>query len=365
MTIFRLPDLGEGLPDAEIREWHVKPGDKVAADQLLVSMETAKAVVEVPSPQDGVIEKLYGKPGDVIKTGAPLMEFVGEKRKDTGTVAGKIDVGNQVVAETAIVRQAGDALGSANIRALAKKYGVDLSTVKGTAPDKSITAQDVKNAFEEKLNKEGYQKITGTRRVMAQGMSESHAQVVPVTIHDVANISDWKAGTDITFRIMRAITVACKTEPALNAWLEPHSLSRKTWNEIHLGLAMDGPEGLFVPVIKNLEKLIKTPDEVRKVIENYKEGVRARTLEPTKFIGGTITLSNFGMFAGHYANPIIVPPQVAIIGCGKIHDAPVIKGKEVVKGRVLPLSLTMDHRAVTGGEATRFLAAMLKDLELP
>lgn len=150
MNIFNLPDLGEGLPDAEIHEWFVKEGDTVKADQPLVSMETAKAVVDVPCPQSGTIAKLYGKPGDVIKTGEPLVAFVSttEKPADKGTVVGNLEESTDVVEDNFIIgsqRSSQRVKTTPAVRMLAKKLGVDLSSLKGSGDNGVITREDVQN----------------------------------------------------------------------------------------------------------------------------------------------------------------------------------------------------------------------------
>lgn len=403
MNIFHLPDLGEGLPDAEISAWHVKVGDTINVDDPLVAMETAKAVVEVPSPRAGTISKLYGKPGDIIQTGAPLVEFstiqqqLAERNainasnsspnnrtsssaniNDSGTVAGKIEVGDTILEEAATgVRYKRDNIekhsatnnlknikATPAIRALASSLGVDLASVTATGANGTITANDVQTATTIRSTTTkpppGYQPLTGVRRTMAQAMVQAQQTIVPVTIMDDAILANWSAKADITVRVIQAIVAAVQQEPALNAWFDGGSLSRKLLAEIDLGIACDTEEGLFVPVIKNVAKLSAT--ELRTAIDNVKHGVQNRTLTPTQLRGATFTLSNFGKFAGRYANPIIVPPQVAILGVGAIREEVVAINGTMQISRVLPLTLSFDHRACTGGEATRFLGAVLTKL---
>ena len=392
MSIFKLPDLGEGLPEAEIVEWHVNVGDEVKTDQPLVSMETAKAVVEVPSPQDGKIEKLHGQPGDTILTGAPLVEFnsvsansetapTSTERKDTGTVAGKIEETDTILEEEVITINRAKGVGGPKatpaVRALARKLKVDLNTVSPTGPRNTITAKDVQNAVgktasatstgssattttQTSQKPEGYEPLKGVRKAMAQAMVKSHQEVVPVTVCDDAKLINWTDKDDITIRVIQAVVAACKKEPALNAFYDGASMSRKIIDEINLGLAMDTKDGLFVPVIKDVAN--KTGSQLREELNQLKVEVQNRTVPQDKLHGATITLSNFGKFAGRYANPIVVPPQVAIIGAGAIKEEPIVIDNEIKPGRVMPLAVTFDHRAVTGGEATRFLGEMIEKL---
>lgn len=380
MKIFHLPDLGEGLPDAEIREWYVKEGDEVKVDQPMVAMETAKAVVDVPAPRSGRIIKLYGKTGDVILTGAPLIEFedgdAAPAKEKSSTVVGNLESSDTVLVESAtgIKPTAGSAGIKAipAVRALAKRLNIDLVQVKGTGLGGQITLQDVESFTSsgqrptggestKATPPAGFEALRGVRKAMAAVMAQSHSEVVPITLVDDADLSAWPEKTDITYRVIRAIVAACKAEPGLNAWYDTKSVSRKLFTEVNLGLAIDSEEGLFVPVIKNADQ--KSPEELRAIINRFKDQVKSRSIPQEDLKGATMVLSNVGIFAGRYANPIIVPPTVAILATGKIRDEVVaIDGKPAVH-RILPLSLSIDHRAITGGEAARFLAALIKDLQ--
>jgi 2-oxoisovalerate dehydrogenase E2 component (dihydrolipoyl transacylase) len=366
MTIFHLPDLGEGLPDAEIHQWYVNVGDHIEIDQPLVSMETAKAVVDVPAPQSGVIMELYGQPGDIIKTGAPLIRFEAEaKATDQGTVVGKLEEHGAVAESTFIIgthQSAARIRATPQIRLLAKKRQVDLHAVIGTGPNGLITAQDVEMASTTHPLPEGFEPLKGVRRAMLNNMVLSHQQVVPVTIYDEVDIHAWPTDADLTVKLLRAMVEASRAEPALNAWFDDKHVARKCLSEINVGLAMDNEEGLFVPVLTDVAN--QTDQVLRQTIETYKQALHTRSLTPEQFKGATITLSNFGKFAGRFANPIIVPPTVAILGVGRSYDAAVADEKKAVIHKLLPLSLTFDHRAVTGGEATRFLGALMSALKI-
>jgi 2-oxoisovalerate dehydrogenase E2 component (dihydrolipoyl transacylase) len=370
--IFNLPDLGEGLAEAEIHEWYIKEGDTVKLDQPMVSMETAKAVVDVPAPQSGKIAKLYGKAGDIIQTGAPLVEFESDAThlpKDKGTVVGNLE-------ESSTVLDSGDMIIGAPkqatstvkampvVRALAKQMNVDINRVTPTGPQGQITIEDVKKFAAQKTTSSlpgNVEALHGVRRAMAIAMTHSHQEIVPVTIVDDADITHYTKDTDITARLMTAMIAGIKAEPSLNAWYDGKTMERCLLSEINLGLAVDTEEGLFVPVIKDVAK--RSVSELRTTINNYKKSVRDRSVAPSELQGATITLSNFGMIAGRYATPIIVPPMVAILGSGKIREVVLPHEGKMEIRRVMPLSLSFDHRAVTGGEATRFLAAVIKSLE--
>lgn len=362
MKVFNLPDLGEGLPDAEIVAWHVSEGDTIKEDEALVSMETAKAVVEVPSPHTGKILKLHGQAGDVIKTGEPLVDFDVSEKADTGTVAGKIEVGDQVVQEAAI-SISGKASGIKvlpAVRALAKKLGVDLSAITPTGNNGTITADDVKN-FHDTLNSAGpIEPLRGVRRTMAMAMSQSHSEVVPVTINDDVDIQAWAKEGDYTVRILQAMIKACQQEKALNAWYDGAAMGRRLLDFIHIGVAMDTQDGLFVPVINDAQS--KNAKALRDEINTLKKQVQDRSIAKEKLQGPTIVLSNFGKFAGRYANAVVVPPTVAILAVGALRQEVVVVNGDPTVHAVLPLSLTFDHRSVTGGEATRFMGIIMEEL---
>ena len=476
---FHLPDLGEGLPDATIVEWFVKVGDTIRLDDNLVSMETAKAVVEVPSPVSGKVLKLAGDAGDVIVTGRMLAEFevdpsmpqraegqdtghhhgggdgdddhgnsVGSEdpahddkvvasdeggaisdsgtpaaksdaeRADSGTVVGAMQSSDAVHSEQA--SSAGGVKAMPAVRAMARKLKIDLSRVRATGADGVVTMADVKQAAADPsallpspaasgagdasartsassepsprplsrgergstpqrstLSQSGRpmrtrppgavasgqpEQLKGVRRNMARVMADAHSKVVPTTLSDDADIHAWTAGNDITGRLVRSIVTACKAVPALNAWFDGDNLTRTLHPHVDIGIAVDTEDGLFVPALRNADVL--DARGVREAVNRLRTQVEDRSIPASELSGYTISLSNFGMFAGRYATPVVVPPCVAIVaaGRGRHQMTPVMGGVEAHK--VIPLSVTFDHRACTGGEAARFLRAMIDDLAL-
>jgi 2-oxoisovalerate dehydrogenase E2 component (dihydrolipoyl transacylase) len=363
MKIFKLPDLGEGLQEAEIVEWHVKEGDEVRVDQPLVSVETAKAIVEIPSPHAGRIEKLFGKPGDIAHLGAPLVGFEGENT-DAGTVVGHMPAGRQVMDEAAV--SVGGAAPSIKatpaVRALAQRLELDLAMVAPSGPDGLITMQDVQRVAKLLEEVGPPEPLRGVRRAMAQNMALASREVAAATIMEDADIHAWPAGTDITIRLARALVVGCRTAPALNAWYDGRAGARRLIKKIDVGIAVDTPDGLFVPVLRDVAN--RDAADLRRGLDRMRADVIARKIPPEEMRGYTIILSNFGMIGGKYAAPIVMPPTVAILGAGRIREQVVAALGLPAVHRVLPLSLTFDHRAVTGGEAARFLNAVVADLEL-
>lgn len=388
MTTFNLPDLGEGLPDAEIREWYVQLNDYIKVDEPMVAMETVKALVDIPAPFSGRVTKLYGQVGDIIKTGEALID-IGEggqtkKTVDQATVVGNLQRGSRVIEEspmgiqnnqTAISHQRGVKATPA-IRALAKKFQINLNDCKGTGPDGQIIVADIEkmrqqksikkvssiaNSQQSQLSAADYEPLRGVRRAMSIAMKQAHQSIVPVTLVDDADIYAWPEKTDITLRLIRAVMAACQREPRLNAWFDESQLALCQHSQIDLGIAMDAPDGLFVPVLKNIAQ--ESAVNLRKTIDKFKVEVKNRSISPDALLNPTFVLSNVGIFAGRYATPIIIPPMVAILAVGRMNEKVVIEQGKVNVHKQLPLSLTVDHRVITGGEAARFLSALIIDLQ--
>jgi 2-oxoisovalerate dehydrogenase E2 component (dihydrolipoyl transacylase) len=366
MRQFILPDLGEGLEEAEIVTWHVNEGDRVVVDQPLVSVETDKAVVEVPSPRSGRIARLFGGKGDLIKVGAPLVEFAEDGQdQDTGTVVGELGHSETAAreAEAPAVTPARTIQVLPAVRALARKLDVDLNLVQATGPGGTITRADVERAAKSLAEAGPAEPLRGMRRAMAQRMAAAHAEVVRTTVTDEADIDGWQKGEDVTIRVVRAIAAACRAEPSLNAWYNAGAGERRLIKRVDIGIAVDTEGGLIVPVLRNVGE--RDARDLRAGLDRLRADAAARAIPPEELRGATITLSNFGMIGGRFANLIVVPPQVAIVGAGRIDQRVLVHNGAPAARRVLPLSLTVDHRVVTGGEAARFLVALKADLERP
>ena len=365
MRIFKLPDLGEGLQEAEIVTWHVKAGDTVALDQPLASVETAKAIVDIPSPYAGKIIRLYGNERDVAHVGQPLVAFDGGDDADTGTVVGKMEIGQKIIADApaAATPLAHGIKATPAVRALGRKLNVDLAMVTPTGADGLITTNDVQRAARILAAIGPQELLRGVRKVMAQSMTLAHAEVASATLMDDADIDAWPAGTSIMLRLLRALVAACRIEPSLNAWYDSQAVGRRLLKNVDLGIAVDTPDGLLVPVLRNVEK--RAPEDLRVALAKLIQDTRERKVPPEDLRANTITLSNFGPIAGRYASPIVLPPTVAIVGAGRVLKEVVAVDDKPVVHRMLPLSVTFDHRAVTGGEAGRFMAAMIADLQNP
>ena len=365
LQIFCLPDLGEGLQEAEIISWQVSSGDHVVADQPLVAVETDKAVVEIPAPRSGRIAKLLAEPGDRLQVGAPLIEFEHDSAVDTGTVVGEIAKSQPVISSPEPPKHSTYTIRAAPaVRALARKLGVDLNLVQATGANNSISAQDVERAANTLAQAPAAEPLRGVRRAMAERMAKAHAEVVPATVNAEADINTWiYNGHSTMLRLIRAIAVGCKTAPALNAWFDSKTMTRRLHEKIDLGIAVNTEEGLFVPVLRDAGN--RYPSDLQPALKRLKQDVQNRSVPADELRGQTITLSNFGSLAGHFANLVVVPPQVAIIGAGRVSAQVIAVGDQPEIHKILPLSISFDHRVVTGGEAAQFLAAMITDLERP
>ena len=375
MTTFKLPDLGEGLQEAEIVSVNVNDGDNVVVDQPLLSVETEKAVVEIPSPESGQIAKVLVKAGSVVPVGAALIEFVSGDKKDSGTVVGAVpdmEAPKQPSVQKAAPKETPKpkhVKASPAVRRMAKEMGVDLSIISPTGPKGTITRADLtvisggasasKAPAPSGPPPAGFEPLKGVRKAMAKQMAKTHAEVVPASLHDIANIHSWYGKGDVTARLIRAMVVGCKAEPTLNAWYQNEGL--KYNDKVDIGVAVDSKDGLFVPALRDAHKY--SEDGLREKLEEIKNGIINRTIPPSEMTGYTIMLSNFGAIWGRHGAMVLATPCVAIIGAGRVREDVVAKDGMIAVQRVLPLSLTFDHRAVTGGEAARFMKALILDLQ--
>ncbi|MGL6159603.1 dihydrolipoamide acetyltransferase family protein [Microbulbifer sp.] len=398
MKIFTLPDLGEGLQDAVIREWHVAEGETVAVNQSLVTVETAKALVDVPAPWSGTVGKLYAAKDDTIDVGQPLVGFANsedreqktedretppvgaagrpsahgrdrppseEKSSDAGTVVGRIQQSGQTLGEEAAPRAPVHRTATPAVRALARRLGVDLSQrqpqgERFTADEvRELAGRKPERAQEEKRPAKAPAKgASPARRAMALAMSRARDQVAPMTLCDQVDISTWWGEQSATLRLIRAVQKASAAEPNLNALYENDTLSPSA--TVNIGLAVDSPRGLYVPVLRDVAA--RSDEELLKQIEDYKEQARETGIAREDLQGATLLLSNFGGMAGRYATPVVLPPTVAILGAGGVFQGVVAVDDKPAVRPLLPLSISADHRAVTGGELARFLKSLMESL---
>jgi pyruvate dehydrogenase E2 component (dihydrolipoamide acetyltransferase) len=353
---------------------HGKAGDIIPTHSALVDFDIEGGAAKPAAKAEAAAAQ---KAAPDAKTTTPIEE-------DSGTVVGAVPTSNAVVAETAIIRKKQKqepvrvkALPSVRIKA--KELGVDLANVPATGKNDTVTLDDVRRAqggssapsapaarwdVPAKRTDVKYgvaEPLRGPRRAMHASMTKSRSEVAECTLFDDADIHNWMPGQDTTVRIVRAIVAGCRAEPELNAWYDGEKLERTIHERVDLAMAVDTPDGLIVPILRRVES--KNAQQLREDLNRIKEATRNRSVAPADMKDPTITLSNFGMMAGRYATPVVVPPQVAILGTGglRFDVVPVMGGIEVHKR--IPLSITFDHRCITGGTACRWLAAVIKDLE--
>lgn len=388
MKAFTLPDLGEGLAESEIVQWHINIGDTVTTDQVVVTVETAKATVDVPAPYSGKIIHRYGNEGDTINIGQCLLEIDELRTSTSSTTIDKVEQESNDNSSATVVGQISQLdkhvdidhfsydevhaihvnsitnadhplIATPSARLLAQKLGIKIEDIEGSGTNHLIVDKDIYQAYQQQTP--GTELLKGARRNMAKNMAQSHHDVASVTITEEAHLYHWHKNDDITVNLVQAINHACHTEPALNAWFDADTMTRCLHKTVNIGIAVDSAHGLYVPVLHHAEQYHN--EGIRRWIDRTAASIRGRKISRHQLQKATITLSNYGAIAGIYATPVVTPPQVAIVGAGRIMDKVMMEGERINTVKVLPLSITFDHRACTGGEAARFIKALVHSLE--
>jgi pyruvate dehydrogenase E2 component (dihydrolipoamide acetyltransferase) len=386
---FKLPDLGEGITEGEIRKWLVKEGDSIEEHQTVLEIETDKAVVEVPSPKKGKILKMNKEEGDIAKVGEVLMTIAeeGEAIEETPKAeeAPAVEERPKSVSVVGVLPEEEEGiLATPAVRALARELVVNLETIKGSGPGGSITKEDVMKASEKgkKAAEDLYGiservPLKGLRRTIAKNLLTTHQTMVFVTIMDEADVTDlWnirerekkvlqEKGIHLTFLpfFMKALQHSLVEHPYLNASLDGEKEEIIVKKYYNVGIAVDTPDGLMVPVIKDVDK--KTVRELASEIQNLSQKAKERKIKLEEMRGSSFTISNWGHFGGTFATPVINYPDAAIMGTGRIADKPWVKEGQIVIRKILPLSLTFDHRVTDGADAATFLSKVMRYLEDP
>lgn len=395
---FRFPDVGEGISEGELVRWLVAEGAAVAEHQPIAEIETDKAVVTIPSPYAGRVTRLNGKPGEMIQVGAVLAVIdegpaagpqPPKKSKDHGSVVGKLEEAPDE--EVAPVPSPSDVKATPAIRHLAKERGIELGRITGSGPGGRITEEDLNRGAGNTgaaPTKEPAPAVSaagpveevplrGIRRASAKHVAESAARVAAVTLFEDADVTRLESvrqsqkgalearGAKLTYLpfIIKAVVAGLKRHPYLNSSLDEGREVILLKKAYHIGIAIDTPEGLMVFVVRDADH--KSIVEVAVAISELGEKAEARTIERSELKGSTFTITNFGVIGGNYGTPIVNYPEAAILGVGKIGDRAVVRDGAVVIRRILPLSLTFDHRIIHGAEAARFIADIQRQLEDP
>jgi 2-oxoisovalerate dehydrogenase E2 component (dihydrolipoyl transacylase) len=409
---FLLPDLGEGLEDAEVVAWRVAEGDSVELNQTVVEVNTAKALVEIPAPWAGVVEKLHAGEGDVVRVGAPLISIrVGDSHDGSVSVAeptpGRrpILVGYGVEEDDGGSRQRirrraerteagrqGPVAASPPVRRLAKEMGIDLAEVAGTGPGGRVTREDVTAAASPAqprvrtgeplpggaipvtigMGEGDVIPVRGIRRLVAEKMTRSISEIPHVTTFLTIDAT-WL----LAFRselaaesgerqsplpiVVRALAEVCRAHPKLNATFGNSEIM--LYRECHAGIATDTDRGLMVTVVRDAGG--RGILEISREIARLTEAARTGTAKPEDLGGSTITVTNVGTFGAEFGTPIINHPEAAILALGVIEPRALVVDGRVEARPAVTLSLSFDHRVMDGAEAGRALKALGALLESP
>lgn len=393
---FKFPDVGEGITEGELIHWRVKEGDTVKEHDVIAEVETDKAIVEIPSPVAGTILKLYHREGDTVKVGETLASIgeVGKEISGKTSVVGEIPETEEVITEEVSGEEHKHVVlpTTPAVRRLAKDLHVNLGLVKGTGLGNRITEEDVRKAAEQKGETKpttvsrkydfyGYIErvpLKGVRKAIAAHMSQAAYTAPHVTHMDEADVTELvkirekeklrlqNDGIHLTYLpfIIKAVVHALKDHPFVNASLDDEHeeiILKKYYN---IGVAVDTPDGLIVPVIKEADS--KSIVDISREIEQLAEKAKERKIDLADLKGGTFTITNIGVIGGIHATPIINYPEAAILATGKIRDEVKLNGHGRLESRkTLPLSLAFDHRILDGAEAARFVNRIKEHLENP
>ena len=415
--IFNFPDIGEGLDEGTIVEWYVAKGQQISAGDSLVKMETDKVVADIPSPKSGTITAIYGKVGETIHVGNALVEIeiagisgaaAVEEAKETEAVKeeGAGVVGTLEIAGNNAYLPASEEGTSANneddkkaskkvlatpvARAIAKDMGVNIDLVKGTGPGGRVMKEDIHTHLQKNtvssyktstvVNEEErveLKPLTQLRKAIARNMIQSKHNAAHMTVFDEVEVSELVRVRDkykgkflekevklsyLPF-VLKATALALKKFKALNAQMDIENNQMIYKHYYNIGIAVDTEEGLIVPVIKDVDKL--SIFQIAQKINEISEKTRKREITMEDMKDGTFTITSFGSIGGQFAVPVINYPQAAILGIGRIMKKPIVKGDAVVPGTIMPLSLSVDHRIVDGGETARFINQIMEYLSDP
>ncbi len=385
--VFRLPDVGEGIAEAEIVEWHVAVGDLIAEDAALVDVMTDKATVELTSPVAGRVTALTGAEGEDVAVGSDLvvMEIEGEAPADEPAAPAAIEAAAEPPPVEAAPPQAkSKPLASPATRRRAKEQGVDLASITGSAPNGRIVDADLGQspppAARPPLGRrEGVEdvKVVGLRRRIAERLSESKRRIphfayveeIDVTelealrVHLNATRAEGQPSLSLPPFLIRALVQVLPDFPQINALFDDEAGVVHRHAAVHAGIAVQTKDGLIVPVIRNAEArdLWDLAAEIARLAAAVRDGKAARE----ELTGSTITVTSLGALGGIATTPIINAPEVAIIGPNRIVERPMVRDGQIIVRKMMNLSSSFDHRVVDGYDAAAFIQAVKVKLEHP
>jgi len=390
---FRLPDLGEGLTEAQLVAWRVEEGARVEVNAPLCDVETAKAVVVIPSPFAGTIRKLHARPGESVAVGEPLVTISASDGASAEATPGTLVGYGPGAPESGIRRKARTAAAPAEsgadvraapfVRQLAKEKGVDLAQVTGSGPGGRITRADVEAATASPVAAsspaaapaaDGERRISvvGIRKAIARQMVRSVSTIPQFTEFAIFDASNLMAAREQRKASGRSMTPLPYFIAAVVKAVQAYPLMNSSWDEgrdeiivkqpINVGIAVNTTHGLLVPVLRGADKL--GLDAISEQSAHLIEGARAGTLPPGQMSGGTITVTNVGASGPvETGTPIINPPECCVVAFGAIKPRPMVVDGQVVAHSGAWISISVDHRIVDGALATEFLTALVSELE--
>jgi pyruvate dehydrogenase E2 component (dihydrolipoamide acetyltransferase) len=423
---FVLPDLGEGIAEAQIVRVLVKPGDKVAEDQYLMEVETDKAAVEIPSPYGGVIKEMHVKEGDTVNVGDVIVTFdegngaAPAKAERTESKSAKAETPKSptparqaasspsatAVMEAPASRRTTSPAAPA-VRKLAREVGVDIDSLAGSGAGGRVTKDDVERAAQggrssgkgaesaaarrpvaapsaplpgtpdnDKWGPIRREPLSQIRKTIAAQMTRSKTTIPHVTHCDEVDIThldrlrrqlNEATGDDPKLTIMafviRAVSIALRKFPIFNASFDEEGQQIVYKDYVNIGVAVDSDRGLIVPVIRNADQL--TLRGIAAELRGIADRVRSNKFAIEDLRGGTFTITNVGALGGTVSTPVINHPEVAILGLGRSREMPVVKDGNIESALVLPVNLSFDHRATDGANAARFTGEILSYLRTP
>jgi pyruvate dehydrogenase E2 component (dihydrolipoamide acetyltransferase) len=410
---FKLPDIGEGVHEATILEWKRAVGDSVKEGDVLAVVETDKVVAEIPSPRSGVIRKLGAEPDRLIRVGEILAQIeIADGRGDgtlteSASVVGTVEISSSTLleaslegvsggssagrTETATTPKADRKLKATPVaRRLAAREGIDLASLQGSGPSGRILKEDILGEIESRDNgntrvnsgREAPQRLrpqqlSTLRRTVVRNL-EASWRIPAAVVHDFAVVdelvearaalnrdSESSPHPKLSFLpfFIKTAAVSVRQYPLLNAWYDEGRQIVDPQEEANIGFAMDTEQGLVVPVVERADRL--TLSEIQELVDLRRSAAAKRDLRIEDLRGGTFTVSNYGSIGGTYGRPMILPPQVAVLGLGRIHQAPVAREGQLAVATILPLSFVFDHRVCDGSYAVRFLNRFIELVSKP
>jgi pyruvate/2-oxoglutarate dehydrogenase complex dihydrolipoamide acyltransferase (E2) component len=386
MADFKLPDLGEGVTEAEIDRWLVKEGQQISEDELLVEVITDKATAEIPSPFAGVVARIHVGEGEVVPVGTVLVTIGdGVEQAEAGNIEAKAEAPPAERRED-VAAEEGAVKAMPPVRKLARELGVDLARVTGTGPRGRILREDVEASAtattgrpaERANGRERGKRIPfrGVRRMIGEHMLNAHLAIPAVTHVEECDVTEIDAarkvahernpgGPKLTFLtfIVKAVVLELKNHPKLNSSLDEDAGEILLHDRYNIGIAVDAPQGLVVPVIKDADQMSLVG--LAREIERLANGAKVGELTNEDLRGSTFSITSPGPYGGLMATPIINYPNAAILGIHRATERPVVRNGQIIIRLMMNLSITFDHRIMDGVTASRFCMDVVKLVEHP